>query len=94
MSRKIDFEVLKPKPAVAVEVKTPGPKAAEVYLPGKPGKAGEPGNDGHTPVRGVDYFTEADKQDFLASVKNSLSAETWVFTLEDGSTVEKQVLVK
>lgn len=54
MTRKIDFEVVKPKPAVAVEVKTPGPMAAEVYLPGRPGPAG------HTPMRGVDYFTPED----------------------------------
>ena len=40
MPKKIDFEVVKPKPAVVVEVKTPGPKAAEVQLPGVPGVPG------------------------------------------------------
>lgn len=56
MTRKIDFEVVVPKKA-AVQVACPGIPAAEVMLPGKPGTSGK---DGHTPVRGVDYFTEAD----------------------------------
>lgn len=59
--RKIDFEVVIPEKAV-VDVKTPAPKAAEVYLPGQPGK------DGYTPVRGVDYFTEADVQSIVDAV--------------------------
>lgn len=59
--RKIDFEVVIPKKAV-VDVKTPSPKAAEVYLPGKPGAAG------HTPVRGVDYFTPDDIEAMVDAV--------------------------
>lgn len=86
MPRKIDFEVIKPKKAV-VDVKTAGVNAIEVQLPGKQGK------DGYSPVRGVDYFTEADKTEMVQAVKESLSSETWTFTLEDGSTVEKKVLL-
>lgn len=49
---------------------------------------------GKTPVKGTDYFTEADKQELVAAVKNSLTAETWTFELENGTTVEKVVLLK
>ena len=48
---------------------------------------------GDTPVKGVDYFTEADKQEFINRVKESLNTETWSFTLEDGSVIEKKVLL-
>ena len=88
--RKIDFEVVIPEKAV-VDVKTHGPKAVEVLIPGGFSISCK---DGYTPIKGLDYFTEADKLEFLASVMDSLAAETWVFTLEDGSTVEKQVLVR
>ncbi|MBR4856963.1 MAG: hypothetical protein IKU94_10115 [Bacteroidaceae bacterium] len=52
------------------------------------------GEAGRTPERGVDYFTEADKEEFLTRAMASLPSELWTFTLEDGSTVEKQVIVK
>ena len=92
MSKKIDFEVVKPKKA-SVQVVEPNRPAAEVQLPGKPGVAGrsayqlavdagfegtleewlaslkgEPGKDGHTPVRGVDYFTTADVEAMVDAV--------------------------
>ena len=61
---------------------------------GLPGPQGQPGSDGKAPVYGVDYFTQADKQQIVDSVKSSFAYETWSFTLEDGSVVNKQVLVK
>lgn len=48
---------------------------------------------GYTPIKGTDYFTEEDQQALVADLKQSLTCETWTFTLEDGSTVEKQVLL-
>ena len=41
-----------------------GPKGdpGDPGVPGKPGIRGLPGKDGKTPVRGVDYWTDADKQ--------------------------------
>lgn len=36
--------------------------------PGDPGPAGPKGEDGHTPVKGVDYFTTADKNEIIQSV--------------------------
>ncbi len=50
---------------------------------------GAAGTNGSTPVKGEDYFTDEDKQEFL----NSLPSETWVFELEDGTTIEKEVNV-
>ncbi len=48
---------------------------------------------GKTPVKGTDYFTAADKAEMVAQVKASLTTENWTFTLEDGSTVTKAVLL-
>lgn len=51
------------------------------------------GKDGHTPVKGVDYYTDADKADMVSAVKASMVTEMWAFTLDDGSVVTKKVLV-
>ena len=39
---------------------------------GKDGADGAPGADGYTPVKGVDYFTDADKQELVQDVLNIL----------------------
>lgn len=39
---------------------------------GEPGSPGTPGRDGHTPVRGTDYFTEEDKGEMVAAVLAAL----------------------
>ena len=36
--------------------------------PGVPGKDGVDGKDGYTPVKGIDYFTEEDKNELVAAV--------------------------
>ena len=41
---------------------------AVVNLMGRVGPAGEDGEDGYTPVKGKDYFTEADKTDMVNAV--------------------------
>ena len=38
---------------------------------GPVGPQGQPGADGHTPVKGVDYFTESDKQEIIDAVTAS-----------------------
>ena len=60
---------------------------------GEPGSQGEKGEDGYTPVKGTDYYTDADKAELVQAVKDGLTRETWTFTLEDGSTVSKVVLL-
>lgn len=42
--------------------------------PGKDGADGQPGADGYTPQKGVDYYTEADKQEMVAAVLAALPA--------------------
>ena len=37
-------------------------------IQGPKGDKGDTGADGHTPVKGVDYFTEADKQELVTAV--------------------------
>ena len=37
-------------------------------LKGEKGDKGDKGADGHTPVKGTDYFTEADKQELVTAV--------------------------
>lgn len=83
MGKQIVFDVIVPAKPV-VNVLTSPQYAVEVQLPGVPG---------HSPVKGVDYFTESDKAEMVQVVKSSLTSETWMFTLEDGSTVEKKVLL-
>ena len=50
-----------------------GPDTFDV-LNGKDGKDGTNGKDGRTPEAGTDYFTEADKQEFVTAVLNALPA--------------------
>ena len=46
-------------------------------------------------IKGDSYvLTAADKQEIASIVSGLLTAETWTFTLENGSTVTKQVVVK
>ena len=59
-------------------------------VPALTGKQGEPGR---TPEKGTDYWTEADKQEVVDSTIDSLPTETWTFTLESGSTIQKKVVV-
>ena len=53
---------------------------------------GEDGKDGND---GKDYvLTDADKQEIATKAIEKLSTETWIFTLEDGSTVNKTVVLQ
>ena len=61
---------------------------------GAPGDKGDKGDPGTTPVKGTDYWTAADKAEMVQDTKTALTAETWTFTLTDGSTVTKQVVIK
>ena len=46
-------------------------------------------------IKGDSYvLTEADKEDIAEMMIESLSVETWTFTLENGSTVTKTVVLK
>jgi hypothetical protein len=59
------------------------------------------GKDGKDGANGKDYvLTDADKQEIANLVelkdyytKEELTTETWTFTLEDGSTVNKTVVL-
>lgn len=43
---------------------------------GDKGEKGDPGQDGKTPVRGVDYWTEADQQSVVTEIKEELIVAT------------------
>lgn len=46
-------------------------------------------------LKGADYvLTETDKQEIVQKVIAAQLTETWTFTLEDGSTVNKTVVLK
>lgn len=74
---------------------TPGPQgpAGKDGKDGAQGPQGEPGDDGYTPVKGTDYWTAADKAEIVDEVLASLGTENWVFTLEDGSTITKAMVI-
>lgn len=44
---------------------------------------GDKGEDGYTPVKGVDYFTEEDKQEFLNKIESKIEIPTKVSQLEN-----------
>ena len=44
---------------------------------GETGASGANGSDGHTPEKGVDYFTEEDKQEIINAVKGEASEVEW-----------------
>ena len=56
----------------------PGPQG----LPGSEGPQGPKGNDGHTPVKGTDYWTAADKQEIINEVKEGLSLNSYALKSE------------
>ena len=49
-----------------------------VVIEGTKGEPGTPGKDGHTPVKGTDYWTAADKQEIVNSVIAALPDGTEV----------------
>lgn len=48
-----------------------GPKSTDI-MDGKDGVDGKDGTDGKTPIKGTDYFTEADKAEMVSAVKAAL----------------------
>lgn len=52
---------------------------------GLQGDKGEKGDDGYTPVKGTDYFTEADKQEFIEAVTEDASSN-FVQTVSEKTT--------
>jgi hypothetical protein len=50
------------------------------------------GAAGFTPVRGADYWTQADREAIVADTVSALPTETWTFELADGTTVQKVVV--
>lgn len=69
---------------------------------GQDGKDGKDGEDGYTPIKGVDYFTEADIEELIAKIQeaelitssmdvSNWSNGKWTETLADGSTVNHTV---
>ena len=49
------------------ETGAPGPQGIQ-GIQGPKGDKGDNGADGHTPIKGTDYFTEADKQELVTAV--------------------------
>lgn len=49
------------------------------------------GEEGHTPEKGVDYFTEEDKVEMINEVFDMLPALDMVATFDDGSTATYRI---
>ena len=84
-----------------IESGAPGP-AGPAGAPGKdgkdgadgaPGADGKDGADGKTPVAGVDYFTEADKEEMVDAVLEAMPEDT-VATNVDLSAYESSGIIK
>lgn len=61
---------------------------------GPAGERGPAGEAGYTPVRGVDYWTEADVASMVDTVVDRVVTESWVFTLADGTEVVKEICAR
>lgn len=44
-------------------------------LQGEPGQQGPQGEPGHTPIKGVDYWTEQDKQEIIQAVLDAINQQ-------------------
>lgn len=53
---------------------------------GKDGKDGQDGKDGYTPVKGVDYYTEAEKQELVSAVAEDVKNDVYTKT-----EIDKQI---
>ena len=58
---------------------------------GSAGVAGSDGADGYTPVKGTDYFTEADKQEIVSDVLEAMPESSDVFVATYGVTTYDEV---
>ena len=66
---------------------------------GDTGPQGEKGADGYTPVKGTDYFTEADKKDFIEEVVSEIGDSStdsipsyWQSALDSGANAIRQAM--
>lgn len=58
----IFVDMVDESPEISVTVQSAGP----------PGEKGNPGTDGYTPVRGIDYWTDQDKAEIIAETVAAL----------------------
>lgn len=72
-----------------------GPKG-EDGINGNDGTPGAKGEKGDTPVKGVDYYTEAEKQEFAQSINSSITAEgnKQVKAVQNQGTTSLQAVTK
>lgn len=81
----IDIPTQLPNPTAltftgAVSATYDGSEAVSIEIPvvaGEPGADGRDGADGYTPVRGTDYWTEADKAEIKAYVDAAILGGAW-----------------
>ena len=77
----------------------PGPPGKNIKgEPGRPGKdiTGPPGKDAETPIKGEDYFTDKDKEEFVKDIIKFITANTTEplskkFTKQFTSLIEKKI---
>ena len=63
-----DIKTLRGKSAYEIAVENGFEGTEAEWLVSLHGKDGRDGKDGKTPVKGVDYYTDADKSDMVAAV--------------------------
>lgn len=52
------------------------PSDIDLKVPAR-GAKGDKGNDGKTPIRGVDYWTDEDKEEIKQWVENAILNKEW-----------------
>lgn len=68
-----------------------GPKG-DPGVPGTPGIQGMPGKDGKTPVKGTDYWTDADKQAILAEDQKYIDSKVTDAYVKASDYIANQIL--
>lgn len=60
---------------------------------GDTGQKGENGTDGHTPVKGTDYFTETEKQEIISTVQTNLKPHKYKLTITSDTAVGAEITI-
>lgn len=67
------------------------PDGSIVEIASLPGKKGDKGEKGDSPIKGVDYYTEAEKADLIATIEKELTGD--IETALDGILAMQESLI-
>ena len=85
-AENLDIDINKQDNETTITItKQDGTTKSEQVFDGEKGQDGEKGADGYTPIKGVDYYTEQDKQELETDILNDLNIPTKTSDLTNDS---------